>query len=337
VDAATVMGEEGGPLLGPGAEFRLIRRLVAGAPPPGAGLLGPGDDAALVGDLVLSCDLSVEGVHFRREWLEPREVGYRAAAAALSDLAAMAAEPVGVLVALALPGPDAAELAPLIQAGVREALALTGGVVLGGDLSRSPGPLVLDIMVVGRAREPILRRGARPGDTVWVTGVLGGAAAAVAEWEEGRSPSAGLRRAFAHPVPRVREALWLRERVEITALVDLSDGLAGDAGHLAAASGVRILLHEGSLPLHRGLPTPHLPAEVARRLALSGGEDYELCLTAPAGDVEPWVEGFVEEFGVPLTAVGEVAVGEGVWVAPAGGGEPRPGPEGFSHGIGEMR
>jgi thiamine-monophosphate kinase len=322
--------------LGPGAEFDLIRRfLERGEAPAGAGadtvLVGPGDDCAVVdagAPLALSTDLTVEGVHFRREWLAPEEVGYRATAAALSDLAAMAATPVAVLVSLGLP-PERKEEATALMAGVRRAAHDCGAAVIGGDLSATAGPLFLDVVVAGAAPRPVLRGGARPGDGVWVTGWLGGAAAAVAAWLEGGVPSALARTAFAAPVPRLREAQWLARRLELSALIDLSDGLAGDAAHLAAASGVAIELEPQSLPLHAALGAG---SEAARRMALGGGEDYELCFAAGDEAVRELAPEFTAAFGIPLTRVGAVRAGSGVTILGAGGqGELRQPPAGFRH------
>ena len=271
--------------LGPGAEFDLIRRVAALAPPPGEHVrLGPGDDAAVVGDgWVLSTDLSVEDVHFRRRWLSDEEIGYRAAAAALSDLAAMAAEPVGVLVSVAYPQGGGFD-AEALNRGVHAAAGAVGATVLGGDLSRSPGPVFVDVTVVGRAIHPILRAGAVPGDEVWVTGALGGSAAAVRLWMAGSEPPAALRAAYAHPLPRVAAALALSRAGVLHAMVDLSDGLAGDAGHLAAAGGVAVVLQEERIPRAAGLEEA-LDGEAAGEAVLHGGEDYELCFAAPAGAV----------------------------------------------------
>lgn len=322
--------------LGPGGEFDLIRRFLerCGAAPAEV-LVGPGDDAAVLagdGRIVVSTDLTVEGTHFRREWLDPAEIGYRAAAAALSDLAAMAASPVGVLVSLVLPDRDVPDGAVGVMDGVRQAADEVGAAILGGDVARSPGPLILDLVVLGRAERPVLRSGARPGDELWVTGTLGGAAAAVEAWLAGRAPDPEARAAFAHPTPRIREARWLAERGAIRAMLDLSDGLAGDARHLAAASGVAIVLEPGRVPVH--------PAAAATgaglRLALSGGEDYELCFAAPAGAVEPLIVEFEREFGVPLHRVGEVREGAGVFALRADGTTEPLISTGFRHFDGEV-
>jgi thiamine-monophosphate kinase len=299
-----------------GPEFDLIRRFVRPdeAPRPDV-RVGLGDDCAVVAGngIALSCDMSVEGVHFRREWLSFREIGWRAAAAALSDLAAVAARPIGVLVSLALPEGDAGDPAEEVMAGVREAVEGVGGTVLGGDVTRSPGPLALDVTVVGEAPRPVLRSGAQPGDEVWVTGELGGAAAAVRALLAGAAPDPAARERFARPMPRVREALWLRERGLPSAMVDLSDGLAGDAAHLAAAGAVAVLLSPETIPVHPAARAAAADPEDALRLALGGGEDYELCFTAPLGIVRGHAIDFERELGVPLTCVGRVGGGNGVW------------------------
>lgn len=298
--------------LGPGPEFDLIRGFLADAPTTGPGVrVGPGDDCAVVaGDgIALTVDMTVEDVHFRRGWLPASDLGYHATAAALSDLAAVAARPIGVLASLALGPGDESDFGPGLMEGVTRAARDTGAVVLGGDLTRSPGRIVLDITAVGEAREPVLRSGAHPGDEVWVTGTLGAAAAAVDAWLADRTPAPAARDAYARPVPRVREALWLRVRGVPTAMVDLSDGIAGDAGHIAAASGVRVVIRAADLPV----------AEAARgddgvRLAAAGGEDYELCFTASPRSVGPLQDEFQDTFGVALTRVGVVEEGVGAVV-----------------------
>lgn len=306
--------------LAPGAEFDLIRRFLPHAPRLGRSdvRVGPGDDCAVVvgNGVAVSVDLSIEGVHFRRAWLTPEEIGCRAASAALSDLAAMAARPIGLLAALAVPEADAGDFAAAVMDGARDAAARVGAVVLGGDLTRSPGPVILDFAVLGEAPDPVLRSGATAGDDVWVTGELGGAAVAVARLLRGEAPAEDARLRFACPLPRVPEALWLRERGVPRAMIDLSDGLAGDAAHLAAASGVAVLLDPDAVPIAAAALEDAASRAEALRYAVAGGEDYELCFAAAPGAVEPLREGFAAEFGVPLTRVGRIAEGEGVaWEA----------------------
>jgi thiamine-monophosphate kinase len=307
--------------LGSGEEFDRIREFLAGAPAlhPGV-LLGPGDDAAVLApDLVISTDLSVEGIHFRLDWLSAREAGARATTAALSDLAAMGAEPIGVLVSVASVGRSPATEA---MEGVKAVAGLHGACLLGGDLTRSPGPLLLDVVAVGRTSAPLLRSGARAGDELWVTGVLGGAAAAVALWSGGMEPPGSLRLAFAEPRARMAEARWLLDRFPVRAGLDLSDGLAGDAGHLAAASGVGVVLEQRAIPVHPVLLGEHLPpGRTPLELAIHGGEDYELLLAIEPGGIGPeGVEEFRESFDLRLSRVGRVEGGAGVGMAPADGG-----------------
>jgi thiamine-monophosphate kinase len=318
--------------LGPGKEFDLIRRLLAdGGPAPKEVLVGPGDDCAVLeGGLVVSVDLSVEDVHFRREWITLEEAGFRAAAGALSDLAAMAADPIGVLLSLALSTDEAEAAAVALQRGAGEACRLVGAALLGGDLSRSPGGLVMDVTVLGRADSPLLRSGCRPGDEVWVTGTLGDSAAAVQAWRGGRDPGAACRAAFARPTPRIREARWLQEHTVLHGGIDLSDGLAGDAGHLASASEVALILRADALPFSRDLEEWAGGRAEALHLALQGGEDYELCVTVPPGALDDLVDPFRRAFDLPLSRVGRVESGSGVRVdgGPVELGKPG---GGFSH------
>jgi thiamine-monophosphate kinase len=313
--------------LGPGREFDLIRSFLrqSAHPRPAGETVGPGDDCAVVvGErIAISCDMSVEGVHFRREWLSPEEIGWRATSAALSDLAAVAARPIGVLASCALPDADAGEFAVRLMTGVRAAAERAGGGILGGDLTRSPGPLVLDVTVIGEARSPILRSGARAGDEVWVTGSLGGSSYAVATLLENRRPPPEARIRFARPSPRIGEALWLLERIALTSLIDISDGLAGDVGHVAAASGVAIVLDRTTIPVDPCLPAASLSPEERLRYALTGGEDYELCLTAAPGALMASRGAFEAEFGIALSRVGRVEAGRGVfWGNPDRGRTP---------------
>ncbi|MDZ7780260.1 MAG: thiamine-phosphate kinase [Gemmatimonadota bacterium] len=298
-------------------KFDLIRAFVGeGEELPSGIVLGPGDDGAVLeGGWVISTDLAVEDVHFRRGWLTDEEIGYRAAAAALSDLAAMAAEPVGVLVSAAVATDGRVDVAD-VQSGVRAAAASVGARVIGGDLSRSPGPLFLDLVVLGRTERPVSRAGARPGDELWVSGTLGTGAAALRAWDRGEDPLPALRLRFARPVPRVALAGDLAAAGVPRAMVDLSDGLAGDAGHIAAASGAGIVIEETSVPVDPDARAVLGDAE-ALEAALRGGEDFELCFTAEPGTVE--VETLQQRHSVRLTRVGRVTRDGGVLLEDAAG------------------
>ena len=304
---------------GPGEEFDLIRRLVNPADllPTGVSL-GPGDDAAVLeGGWVLSTDLSLEGVHFRRAWLEDQEIGFRAVSCALSDLAAMAAVPVGVFISMAANDEEEVEA---LQSGCREAASEVGAVILGGDLSNTSGPVFIDVVSLGSANRPGLRSGAVAGNDIWVTGRLGASSTAVRVWQCGGEPPPEARKAFAQPSPRCDEGHYLVERGIASALIDLSDGLAGDSAHLAAASGVQIVLEEAQVPV-APIAGEVLGPEEALQAALHGGEDYELCFAAGPDAVDPSY--FQDHFGLEITRVGYVREGSGVWID-RGGSQPEP-------------
>jgi len=314
---------------GPGAEFELIRRLtdLSGALPPEV-RIGPGDDAAVLeGGWVVSTDLSVEDVHFRRAWITDREVGYRAATAALSDMAAMGATPVGLLVSIAAPRGGAVDI-EAVQAGVCQAADAVGAAVIGGDVSRSPGPLMIDVVALGRTAWPVRRDGAEPGDHVWVTGSLGASAAAVAAWNAGEEPSEALRSAFVRPIARVQEARCLVEQEVVDAMIDVSDGLVGDVGHIAAASGMKVTLELSKIPV-ADAAIGRLGKNDALQAALTGGEDYELCFVTDPDIVDR--AHFLDVYGVIVTRVGSVSEGEGVWLQAEDGTVTRAVAGGFDH------
>jgi thiamine-monophosphate kinase len=278
--------------LGPGREFDIIRELLAQW---GDRARGIGDDAALVSvpagqQLVVSADTSVEHVHFERGWLTPREIGYRATTAALSDLAAMAASPIGILLSLGLPT-SWLDAAGELACGVGDALDAAHTIVLGGDITGA-SELTIGVTVLGGSAAPLRRTGARVGDNVYVTGRLGGPGAALAAWQRGEAPLAGARERFARPVARISESLWLA-RGGARAAIDISDGLLADAEQLAVASGVHIEIDLDALPLFEG---------VDARAAAVSGEEYELIVCAAALNVSA----FERAHGVPLTVVGRV-------------------------------
>ncbi|HEX9580337.1 MAG TPA: thiamine-phosphate kinase [Gemmatimonadales bacterium] len=290
--------------LGPGEEFDRIRAIWGRL---GDRVAGAGEDCAFLeigGErLAFSVDLSTEGTHFQIGWMTPVEIGWRAASAALSDLAAVAADPLGVLASVGVPAEWPAEHVTDLMEGVGAAAAAVGARVWGGDLVRA-ACVILDVCVVGRlAAAPVLRSGAKPGDELWVTGRLGGPFAALAAWNARAEPDRAARERFVHPVPRVREGHWLRDH-GARALIDLSDGLVPDAGHLAAASHVGWTIDVDAVPLH--------PSAETADMALAGGEEYELLAAFPPGlDDNDAVE-FAARFGIPLTRVGRADQAQGV-------------------------
>jgi thiamine-monophosphate kinase len=301
------------PALGSGPEFDRIRAIAQALGDRAAGL---GDDCALIpfGEeyLAVSTDLSIDGVHFQREWLALEEIGWRAAAAALSDLAAVGAAPIGVLASLALPAESPASEAVALMEGIAWAAHQTGGKVLGGDLARSP-TLAIDVTVLGRTTRPVRRSGAGAGDGVWITGRLGESRAALLALTAGREPEPPMtREAFAHPEPRIAAGSWLA-RQGARAMIDLSDGLAGDASHIAAASGVALVIELETIPLGTGVRAAAYDAgEDPYQFAARGGEDYELLAVLPANFSLEVAARFEREAGVPLTRIGRVQKGEGV-------------------------
>jgi thiamine-monophosphate kinase len=287
---------------------------------------------------VTSVDAMVEGVHFRLEagWATPTEVGHRAMAGALSDLAAMGAEAGEAYLVLGLP-PDFGEEAALEL--VRAAASLAGSFgarIAGGDVVAA-GVLMVSVTAVGWADEAadlVGRDGARAGDLIGVTGYLGGPAAALAVME-GRAHSPAVEEALGRaraPLPRLREGRALAE-AGVHAMIDLSDGLASDAEHIAQASGVELCVELAALPLQPGV------SEVAAELDLppwqlgaGGGEDYELCFCAQPED-RGRVEAALRDLGgAQVSWVGEVREGPpGVRLSDERGDAVRV--EGFEHGV----
>ena len=311
-------------------EFELLARVMDRLPPPGARLrLGPGDDAAVTvpgGATATSVDALVEGVHFRRDRASLRQIGAKALATALSDLAAVGAEPGEAYVVLGIP--DDLDEDGCIEAldGIADCAAATGTTLAGGDVSRSP-VLSFAITVVGHAPGPeqfVGRGGARPGDVLVLTGAIGGAAAGLLAEE---LPDSGprlpeeiagrLRERLLVPVPRL-EAGRALAAAGATAMIDVSDGLGGDAGHLAERSGVGLRIDAEALPLDRGVADlAEAAGREPLRLAVSGGEDYELLATLPAEGLD--LAALAAAAGVAVTQVGEAVAGGGVEIRLPGG------------------
>jgi len=286
---------------------------------PATTVIGPGDDAALVstpdGRVVASIDVMVDGVHFRTDWASGEQIGARAALAAMADIAAMGATPTALLVGLSAPPSTSIELIAAIGRGLNEEAVKAGAGVVGGDLTRSE-VLTIAVTVLGdlRGAEPVRRSGARAGDVVAVTGRLGWAAAGLAVLSRGfRSPAAAVG-AYRVPDPPLQAGIVAAES-GATSMIDVSDGLLADLGHIARASGVTINVITARLPVN-----PRL-VEVASALgrdhlawAMTGGDDHALAATFPHGAMLPpgW------------TAIGTVGAGAGAGAgagpgAPAGG------------------
>ena len=278
------------------SEFDLIARLRALLPPSSAGVSGADDDAAVLpGNRLLATDLIVDGVHFDRALVRPADVGWKAIAVNVSDIAAMGGRPEAVVIGVVLPPGDDGWLEEA-YAGVAEACRAYATAVVGGDVV-SGGALVLAPSITGHAARPVLRSGARPRDRVVLTGPLGRSAAGLAALRAGRDDLPDLARAYRRPQPSVAAGVALAD-AGATAMIDVSDGLGADLGHIAAASGVRIILADR-------LPYADDVAEVfgestAEGFALGGGEDYVLAACLPPDvHADPVLEVGTVEDGPP--------------------------------------
>jgi thiamine-monophosphate kinase len=293
-----------------------IARVLSG--PGDAVRIGIGDDAAVVepvsGELVLAADLFVEGVHFDAAISPPREIGYRAVAVNVSDLAAMAASPRYGLVSLALRPPVEAGWVVELFGGMREAADEYGLTLVGGDLSRAQ-ETILSLALAGEVAPgaAISRSGARLGDRLVVTGSLGGSAGGLALARAARAaPAAGeawareLAEAYRRPAARVGEARVLAS-AGATSMMDLSDGLARDLPRLCRASTVGARVRLASIPVAPALWAAEIPLGIdPLRLAIAGGDDYELLATLPVGAVDGARRELRARYGVSLAEIGDI-------------------------------
>jgi thiamine-monophosphate kinase len=310
---------------------------------------GIGDDTAVLlpqpgARLLATTDLVVEDVHFRRAWASPFDIGWKAMAVNLSDIAGKGGQPLWALVGLALPAPaDPAEVEALYE-GMRRAAAPHGVAIVGGDTSVSPRGWFVNVTLLGEhLGVPRLRSAAKPGDAVAVTGTLGRSAAGLAALEAGRARLGTVRpetidvvtAAHLRPTARVAEGRWFGAAAGVHAMMDCSDGLATDLGHICRESrvGARVELDR--------LPVDPAAREVAGALgadalswATSGGEDFELLLTCERASVDALRDGLGRATGTALTVVGEIeafnALEAGVTFLGAGGLRV-PMPAGYEH------
>jgi len=329
-------------------EHALISRITARLATPSWVVVGPGDDAAVIqperGALdVLTTDAQVEGVHFDRRFVPPDAIGHRALAVNISDLAAMGAAPRAALLSLVLP--DDLEVA-FVDALVDGFIALAGRhriAIIGGNITRSPrvgveqapGPLMIDVTAIGsvKPRRILTRAGARPGDEVFVTGTIGGAAVGLHSLRtraDSNVPNDPNDQKFLRPEPRVRAGVLLGRNRAASACIDLSDGLADGLRQIAGASGVGITVDEAAIPMADGVAEFHRTrAADALCAALAGGDDYELLFTARSA----WrgrVRAVRRQVGdLPITKIGVVTSDRQVILRSAAGD--RNLPAGFEH------
>ncbi|MGE0445367.1 MAG: thiamine-phosphate kinase [Vicinamibacterales bacterium] len=314
-------------------ERALIDRITARLATPPWVVVGPGDDAAVIeperGALdVLTTDALVEGIHFDRAFVPDAGIGHRALAVNLSDLAAMGARPRAALLSLVLPETLAVAALDGIVDGLLALAGRHGVSVIGGNITRSPGGLMIDVTATGAVgRRRILRRsGARPGDEVYVTGTIGDAAAGLQMLRAGHKAAGGCVERYLRPEPRVRAGWLLGANRAATSCVDLSDGLADGAWQLARASAVGVAIDAAAVPVSDAARDWFgRTQDDAVRAAVSGGDDYELLFT-----VRPSLRGRLRGVrrllgDLPITKIGVVTKDPAVTL----GGAPMPG--GYEH------
>jgi len=296
---------------------------------------GIGDDCAVLRrlprqDSLVTTDLTLEGIHFRRDWHSPEAVGYRCLVRGLSDIAAMGGEPVAAFLSLALPrdlpqGWVGRFLRSMVDLGAKYGVGLAGG-----DTAESPRGILADIIVVGAVPKgkAILRSDARAGERIYVTGELGGSAAAVARMRKKPKGKLNPRHFPRHffPEPRLEVGRVLREQGLASAMIDTSDGLSTDLAHICEESGVGAELWASAIPRASvGKPS----REVDLHFALHGGEDYELIFTAPRGKRVP-----NRIAGVPVTHIGQITKGRKIFLRNESGVGYELQPKGWEHFAG---
>ena len=303
---------------------------------------GIGDDCAVLRpadghDLLVTTDTQEEGVHFRRDWSTPEDIGWRCLAVNVSDIAAMGGEPLGAVVALSLPETLPVAFVEAMYDGMSALSQFCDCPIIGGNISKSTERLSVTITVLGSTPQntAAYRASARAGDAIWVTGDLGGAKAGLEALIHPQAvaglPTHAVLTRYRRPLPRLREAQFLRQH-GARSLIDLSDGLSSDLAHVCEASGVGALLHAERIPI--GDET----RRVARALgldpltmALHGGEDFELCVTAPPDAATPLEQGFRHQFDCPLTRIGTIRVGASVTLRNPDGNEESLAAGGYDH------
>ncbi|MGZ4835963.1 MAG: thiamine-phosphate kinase [Terriglobales bacterium] len=289
-------------------ERKLISRIARAASTRSQALVrGIGDDCAVLRpprghEILVTTDFSLENVHFRRDWHPADSAGHRCLTRGLSDIAAMGGDPLAAFLSFALPVDLPQRWADGFMHGLLKLAATFKLPLAGGDIAQSPGGSVLaDIIVIGSAPrgQALLRSGARPGDAIYVTGVLGRSAAVIQQLRRGRKLRVPQNRAYFYPEPRIAVGHALRRFA--TAAIDLSDGLSTDLSHICEESGIGAVLYAESVPVAKG---------ASLELALHGGEDYELLFTAaPRTRIADQIA------GIPVTRIGEIIRGNRAFLA----------------------
>jgi thiamine-monophosphate kinase len=323
--------------LGELGEFGLIDRISRKAHLSHSVRIGIGDDAAAIepgaGLLTLvTTDMLVEGVHFDLDYSDPITLGRKSLAVNLSDIAAMGGVPRHFLVSMAVPGETPVEFMDAFFEGMVSLGDDFGVSLIGGDTSSSPRGLVVSITVMGEQTPDLVvtRSGARPGDLIWVTGTLGDSALGLALLKKGTGEGGAVRRHL-DPIPRVREGIRLAEGRLASAMIDISDGLLADLGHILELSRVGARICLGRLPLSDDfLAKRDLAGEDLFSLPLGGGEDYEL-LFASSPENTSAIQTAMAETGTACTTIGEITSLPGLSIVAENGEEYLPEKQGYNH------
>ncbi|WP_157721878.1 thiamine-phosphate kinase [Tumebacillus avium] len=327
-------------------EFGLIDRLAARLGEPDESVVvGIGDDAAVVQyapdmQVVTTTDMLVEGVHFRRDTIDDRSLGYKSLAVSISDIAAMGGRAKHAVLSLAIPVDLDVERLDELYIGVQEICTEYGTHVVGGDVVKTSGPFVISVTVLGvvEAGKALLRSGARPGDLIYLTGTVGGSAAGLDLLEQGQGlaatlseqQKADLLRFHQRPAPQVPGGRILLQSGGCTSANDVSDGVASELNEISKMSGVQLVVEAGKLPIHDSVRAyAALRGQDPLQWALFGGEDYQLIGTLdPAKRAE--IEADFAKAGLALTIIGHAEAGAGV-VLLQDGTRRELRPKGFNH------
>jgi thiamine-monophosphate kinase len=305
-------------------EFAFLARILPQLTNGPDTIIGPGHDCAVIrcgdGRYLFTIDALVEGTHFRRQWLSPRQLGRKSFLVNASDAAAMGGRPRFCVVGMSAPPTYPARDLANIEVGIAAAATECGADVVGGNLARARQLSITIALVAEAPRRTVSRAGAQPGDRVYVTGTLGDAGAGVRVLRAGRrrrslAADAHAVRRFREPTPRLRAGQLLVASGIVSAMIDVSDGLIQDLGHVCSASNVGAVIHATNLPVSAAYRTI---MRTDPRLALSGGEDYELLCTVPERNVTQ-LERQRAHLGCPLTWIGAITRGRRIKVVDAAG------------------
>jgi thiamine-monophosphate kinase len=326
-------------------EFALIARLQQRLAASGGAQVvrGIGDDCAILRpaagmDLLVTTDTQEEGVHFRRDWATPQDIGWRCLAVNVSDIAAMGGRPLGAVIALSLPPTLEVAFVEALYDGLYELATAYDCPIVGGNISKTAGGVSVTITVLGEVPhgQSLCRSGAQVGDDIWVTGDLGGAKAGLEALLHPEAvaglPTTEILQRYRRPRPRLREAQYLRQHGTLHSLLDLSDGLSSDLAHICEESRVGARLEAVYIPIsaevHRVAQALHTDPLA---FALHGGEDFELCFTAPPAALDAVQQAFAAQFCCPLVRIGTIESGAGITLGFPDGTQQALGAHGYDH------